>query len=94
MSAGHLEHVAVDGERWDLIAHRYYGDVRAQARLIEANRDLFVDPATGKVARPPALLAEGTVIRVPVLERTAAETNLPPWKRGAPPPPTPQIRGR
>ena len=94
MSAGHLEHVAADGERWDLIAHRYYGDVREQARLLEANRHLFVDQATGKVSRPPALLAGGTVIRVPVLERTAAEANLPPWKRGAPPPPVPGTGGR
>jgi len=66
-------HTVLDGERWDLIAWRYYRDVREVARLIEANPHA---PRTG-------LLPAGIKIAVPLIERPAAVSTagLPPWKR-------------
>lgn len=86
---GYFEHVTRPGERWDLIAHRYYGNVRRQRELIAANRALFVDPI-----RPiPAVLPGGLVLRVPVVAEAPDESNLPPWKRGQPTAPTRAIGG-
>lgn len=87
--SGYFEHVTSPGERWDLIAWRYYRDVRRQRELIAANRHLFVDP----IRSIPAILKGGLTLRVPVLEAAIDETNLPPWKRGQPAAPVAAIGG-
>jgi phage tail protein X len=60
-----------DGDRWDLIAWRYYRDVSQTAALIEANPHA---PRTGT-------LPAGLKIAVPLIERAASTEALPPWKR-------------
>ena len=81
-NAGYFTHVTGQGERWDLIAWRYYRDADKQSVIIQANRDLFVDPI-----RPiPAILPMGLTLKIPVIEQSLDETMLPPWKRGAPRP--------
>lgn len=75
-----FEHVTGPGERWDLIAYRYYGDQYKQTVLLEANRHMWLD----ELGTPPAILAPGTVLRVPVIEEEAGDAALPPWKRAAP----------
>lgn len=76
----YLEHLTSDGERWDLIAFRYYADVARQGELIAANRHLFTD-----TLRIPALLPAGLVLRIPIRAATgsaeATTSQLPPWKR-------------
>lgn len=74
----HLQHRTRDGERWDQLAHRYYGDVAMQDMLIAANRALFL-PAL----RVPTILKAGLTLRVPIIERDATPQAdlLPPWKR-------------
>ena len=37
-----IEHVTVEGERWDTLAWRYYGDPLAYGRIIEANPALDI----------------------------------------------------
>ncbi len=76
----HLEHLTSAGERWDLLAFRYYADVARQGELIAANRHLFLD-----ALRVPAILPAGLVLRVPIraADGSAESTTsqLPPWKR-------------
>ncbi|WP_299773140.1 tail protein X [uncultured Tateyamaria sp.] len=80
MSQDYLEHTARPGERWDLIAHRYYGDAKLMHHILRANPDLVGDPA----APVPLILDPGTTLRIPILEQAQLSTvQLPPWKRDA-----------
>lgn len=80
-SNGYFEHHTIDGDRWDLLAYRYYGDQHKQTVLLEANRDLFVDP----LVIPPMILPSGMVLKVPVIEdEELNDDDLPPWKRQNP----------
>lgn len=74
----HLLHRSAAGDRWDLLAFRYYGDVALQGEVIAANRDLFLDHL-----RIPAILPAGLVLRIPIREQPSSATasQLPPWKR-------------
>lgn len=69
----YLEHVTTDGERWDQLADRYYGDPYGYERLVVANRHV----------PPTPVLVGGLVLRVPVVvdADTIAADQLPPWKR-------------
>lgn len=74
----HLIHQTRDGERWDQLAHRYYGDVGMQGTLIAANRGLFLATLT-----VPPVLSAGLTIKVPIYERPSSlpAALLPPWKQ-------------
>lgn len=76
----YLEHRTAAGERWDMLAHRYYGDVSRQGELIAANRKLFMADMM-----VPAILPAGLVLRIPIRKREAVSATiamrLPPWKR-------------
>jgi len=73
----HLLHRTTAGERWDLLAFRYYGDVARQGELIAANRDLFMADL-----RIPAILPAGLVLQIPIREQASSTvTTRPPWKR-------------
>ncbi|MBK9083230.1 MAG: tail protein X [Rhizobiales bacterium] len=76
-----LEHLVVaPGERWDMLAYRYYGDANRVAPIIRANRSLF-EPTLGPI---PCILPIGLTLRIPVLAPDpVADALLPPWKRGA-----------
>lgn len=67
----HLIHVTREGERWDLIAWRYYRDVRQVPQLIAANPHAPNSPA----------LPSGLRLRVPLIERASTTAALPPWRR-------------
>ena len=87
MATTYFEHHTIQGERWDLLAYRYYGDQHKQTVLIDANRALFVDQgeATPRVVVPPMMLPSGLVLKIPVIEDVEVdETGLPPWKRSEP----------
>ena len=74
MSDSVLRHLTREGDRWDLIAWRYYGNPLEIARLIAAN--------------PHLPLAEqfdaGLTVFVPVLRTPPKQRQdvLPPWMRG------------
>lgn len=78
LSNGHFIHTTIDGDRWDLLAHRYYGDASKQHVLVQANTALFINP----VRVPPAILSAGLKLIVPVIEADQVnDAELPPWKR-------------
>lgn len=69
----YLEHLTVEGERWDLLAWRYYRDALAYERILAANPDVPVYP----------ILPGGIMLLIPVVEvqTTAPKEKMPPWKR-------------
>lgn len=71
----HLEIRTRDGDRWDLLAYRYYGDPYRYEPIIAANPHVPISP----------VLASGLLLAIPVLEATTDSQDverLPPWKRG------------
>jgi len=75
--ADYITHRTIEGERWDILALRYYRDVSRQSVLISANRTLLAGLCV------PARLPAGLTLRVPLIEAPVANTDdrLPPWKR-------------
>ncbi|MFD1156097.1 tail protein X [Undibacterium aquatile] len=69
----YIEHITKDGERWDQIAHMYYGDSTKISALSEANEHLRLQP----------VLVGGLPVRVPILEEEdrLLPQDVPPWKR-------------
>lgn len=66
-----LNHLTIDGERWDQLAKKYYGDPYAYPALVEANSRLaHLD-----------ILMSGLMIKIPLLDRPTVPKNLPPWRR-------------
>ncbi len=66
-----VELITRDGDRWDLLADRAYGDPRLMTPLIRANPDIPIRP----------VLPGGLVVLAPVLERVTTSDAAPPWKR-------------
>lgn len=69
-----IEHVTQDGERWDSLAWKYYGDATAYEVIISANPSLPIVP----------ILPSGIKVLIPVLAEAEPGTTvegLPPWKR-------------
>lgn len=66
-----LTHITTEGERWDQLATRYYGDPLAYERIVEANP--HVPLAT--------TLPGGLTLSIPVLEQGDLSEELPPWLR-------------
>lgn len=68
----YLQHITSEGERWDSIAYRYYGDALAYEGIIAANPAL---PIT-------AHLSAGQVLLIPVIAPADTVTeDIPPWLR-------------
>ena len=69
----YIEHITLDGDRWDQIATLYYGDASRISPLAEANEHLRLLP----------VLPGGLTVRVPILEddNNLLPEELPPWKR-------------
>lgn len=68
------EYIVKEGDRWDTIAFKAYGDAALVNILIEANTAITVSP----------VLQAGTRIKCPILETgeiQLASELLPPWKR-------------
>ena len=69
-----LEYIAKQGDRWDTIAFKAYGDASLVNGIIEANPKIVISPT----------IAEGTRVVVPILEQGEIQIDselLPPWKR-------------
>jgi phage tail protein X len=72
--ANFVEYVAKQGDRWDTIAFKAYGDATLINGLIEANPTIIISP----------ILETGTRVIVPILEQGEIQINselLPPWKQ-------------
>jgi len=72
--ANFVEYVAKQGDRWDTIAFKAYGDATLINGIIEANPTIVISP----------ILEAGTRVIVPILEQGDIQIDselLPPWKR-------------
>lgn len=66
-----LTHLTTEGERWDLLAWRYYHDVSRIPLLIDANPHIAIHE----------VLASGQTLLIPIIEEEVSTEDLPPWKR-------------
>lgn len=69
----YVEHITTEGDRFDLLAYRYYGNAYGYQPIVEAN--------IAAVGVPP-IFESGVRLQIPIVpveERISA--NLPPWKR-------------
>ncbi|EPZ9322169.1 tail protein X [Salmonella enterica subsp. enterica] len=71
--SGWLEHITTEGERWDNLAFRYYGDPMGYERIIVANPHVAITP----------VLASGLRLRIPVISAALVHdvNEVPPWLR-------------
>lgn len=68
-----IQHTTIDGERWDTIAQKYYGNAAMMNDIISANPSVPLYD----------ILPAGIVLDIPVIESNDVKTdasNLPPWK--------------
>lgn len=65
--------VTQQGDTWDILSKRLYGDEHFMEKLIQANYK----------HRKTVLFSYGVVINVPAIDvaNSAISKNLPPWKR-------------
>jgi hypothetical protein len=71
VSSQFLTHISSSGERWDLLAWKYYGDPSLFGPIVLANPNVPIEP----------VLEAGFRILIPVLQKlSVAGANLPPWK--------------
>lgn len=65
-------YITNEGDRWDLIADKAYGDVTKMKDILEANPNLAM----------VTVFTEGITVLLPIIPETETQTsNLPPWKR-------------
>jgi phage tail protein X len=64
----YLTHTTLQGDRWDSLAYRYYGDALAYPVILQANPT--VDPT-------PGTLPGGLALRIPILDETDLAPALP-----------------
>lgn len=65
-------YITKQGDRWDLIAYKAYGDATMIDTLIIANPRIPVDP----------ILPEGITLNIPIIDEPEVDKSLlPPWKR-------------
>lgn len=66
-----MTYTTIQGDKWDGIAYKVYGDTKFTDVLIEANieyRDIYI-------------FSSGVVLEVPEVETRITSDDLPPWKR-------------
>lgn len=66
-----ISHTTTEGERWDQLAWRYYGDAHRYLPIVQANPHV---PLMGA-------LPAGLLLAIPMLEPEPATEDLPPWMR-------------
>lgn len=69
-----VEYITEEGDRWDTVAHKAYGNPWAFERIVRANPRVPIRP----------VLEAGTRLLIPVVDPPAPPAAvLPPWKRTA-----------
>lgn len=70
----YTEYLTQQGDRWDTIAFKAYGDATMIKPIIDANREVYLTE----------IVPAGSRILVPIIENEETTTSadmLPPWKR-------------
>ncbi|MGH7914718.1 MAG: tail protein X [Candidatus Binataceae bacterium] len=66
-----IQHLTYAGERWDLLAWRYYGDPTNYGIIIMANPGLSIEP----------VFEAGIAVSIPIIQQQSVMiSDLPPWK--------------
>jgi nucleoid-associated protein YgaU len=74
--ADFTEYITVEGDRWDTVAQKAYGDPLLYPDIAKANRGLKLED----------VITAGTKLMIPVLAAVDLDVNLlPPWKRQSQP---------
>jgi phage tail protein X len=69
--AQYIVHITKAGERWDLLAWRYYGDPTDYQTIVMANPGVAIE----------AVFDAGITLAVPIVQKSAVvSVDLPPWK--------------
>jgi phage tail protein X len=69
--AQYIVHITKAGERWDLLAWRYYGNPTDYQMIIMANPGVAIEP----------VFEAGISLAVPIVQNSAlVSVDLPPWK--------------
>lgn len=69
--AQYIVHITKAGERWDLLAWRYYGDPTDYQTIVMANPGVAIEP----------VFEAGITLAVPIVQKCAVvSVDLPPWK--------------
>ncbi|MBK5142984.1 tail protein X [Budviciaceae bacterium BWR-B9] len=63
-------HITTEGERWDQLAWRYYGDAYLYPQIIAANRHVAITPT----------FKAGITLAIPLIESKPSSVGMPPWK--------------
>lgn len=69
-----INYTTKQGERWDQLAHRYYGTVKSMNILTDANPTVSLSP----------IIDSGTNLIIPIVDNssdTVITKNTPPWKK-------------
>jgi len=72
--AAYTEYLTMQGDRWDTVAFKAYGDATMVQPIIEANKEVYLTE----------ILPAGVRLLVPIIEVVDNQTDpalLPPWKR-------------
>jgi phage tail protein X len=71
MTAHYHIHITQEGDRWDLLAYRYYGDALRFEPIVAANPAVAITP----------VLSGGLTLYIPVLEVQPEYSPVPPWRQ-------------
>ncbi len=65
-------YITRDGDRWDMISHKYYSNPNLYEEIIKSNPEVPIEP----------VLDAGIKLKIPVLEESETiQFELPPWKK-------------
>lgn len=65
----YLTHITVEGERWDQIAMRYYGNAFCYEHIIVANPTIPLN----------LVLPSGLTLRIPIVDEHEQQHDASPW---------------
>lgn len=71
MSSKYHVHITQEGDRWDLLAYKYYGDALRFEPIVAANPAVPITPT----------LKGGLTLYIPVLEIKTEYSPVPPWRQ-------------
>lgn len=69
MAQEFIEYQTQDGDRWDIVAWKMYGDPYAYEGILRANPDVAAEP----------VLEGGVTLRIPILEESGLHEEFAPW---------------
>ncbi len=69
---GYQKHITAEGDQFDSLALKYYGEETLASRIISANLDYC----------GVLIFDAGVDLRIPIMSGAETPETLPPWRRG------------